>query len=397
VKTSQTEILSRWIPASRGVRVLGAALWISLALDRAALSAPPEEKAPNVAVVRVVRQNLVSEVTFTSEFRPYQEVELHAKVSGYLTSISVDFGDQVTEGQQIAELEVPELEDDLKSGQAELEKDRQEVARAEANAGDTHVISSRLVSADKSQPHLLPQQDLDTAAARDLAAQAALGAAKFAVRQSEARVGRLQTMVKYSRITAPFAGIITKRYVDPGALIQAGTTSSSQAVPLVRLSELKRLRFDMVVSIDFVSKIRVGDPVEIVFNSGKRMTVKISRFTHRVEMDTRNMVAEADIDNSDLSIIPGVFAKAILRPDQRANALSVPLQAVAGDDKPTVLRVTKQNELEEVPIKTGLETPSMIEVTDGLNEGDLVMIGSRDRVSAGMKVHPKTVELGGGK
>ena len=369
---------------------LGATLW----LLRTTHAAAPEEKTVEVAAVRVTRRDLANRVEFGAEFRPYQEVDLHAKVSGYLTWISVDIGDQVKEGQVIAQLEIPELEDDLAEAQALAERNQQEVKRAEAGSRDTHLLSERLASVEKARPNLIPQQELDTANARDEGAQAGVAAAKLAVREAQAKASRLAAMVKYSKITAPFSGVITKRFVDPGALIQAGTSSGSQAGPIVRLSQLNKLRFDLVVSIQYISTIRVGDPVEILFRSGESATVKISRFTHRVDSDTRSMIAEADVDNSDLKITPGSYASAVLHPDHRSQVLTVPLQAVSGETTPSVLRINERNELETRPVKTGLETPSLIEITDGLKEGDLVMVGGRDRVYSGLKVHAKLMVAG---
>ena len=168
-------------------------------------------EAMPVPVARVMRQDLYNEVTFPAEFRPYVEVELHAKVSGYVREMKVDFGDRVKAGQLLATLEVPELQDELHNAMATRQK-------AEADYANAHLIYQRLSAVNKDHPNLVAQQDLDTAEAKDRTAFAAIAATK-------AEVEKYQTLAAYTRITAPFDGVVTKRYADPGALIQAGVGS----------------------------------------------------------------------------------------------------------------------------------------------------------------------------
>ena len=158
-----------------------------------------------VAVARVDRQDLYNEVTIPAEFRPYLQVELHAKVSGYVEQINVDIGDRVKAGQLLAKLEIPEL-------QSELDRAQSAAKRAEADYKDAHLVYTRLQAVDKSNPNLVAQQELDAAEARDATTDAAVGAAK-------AEVEKYQTLVSYTRIIAPFDGVVTHRYADPGSLI----------------------------------------------------------------------------------------------------------------------------------------------------------------------------------
>ena len=210
-----------------------------------AATTPP---VPVVEVVRVDRENLSKEITVPAEFRPYTEVELHAKVSGYVKEMKVDIGDRVKAGQLIAVLEVPELHDDFDHAVANER-------RAQAGYRDAHLAYTRLVAVNTDHPNLVAQQDLDTAEAHDATAQGGLEEAK-------ADVEKYQTMVSYTRIVAPFDGVITKRYADPGSLIQAGTTSNTQAMPLVRISNNMLLRLDFPVSVDYVHGIRLDTPLQ---------------------------------------------------------------------------------------------------------------------------------------
>lgn len=332
-----------------------------------------------VAVARVTREDLYSEVTIPAEFRPYNEVQLHAKVSGYLDRINVDFGDQVKAGQLVAQLEVPELRDELDQALAAQK-------RAEADYWNTHLAYTRLQAVDQEHPNLLAQQELDTAEAKDRTAAAALAAAK-------ADAEKYQAMLGYTRITAPFDGVITRRYVDPGVLIQAGTSSATQSLPLVCVSDNYRLRLDFPVSVAYVKDVRPGTEVEVRVDSldDRRLTGKISRCTQKVDESTRTMTAEIEVPNSRLEFVPGMYATVVLKADRHSNSLSIPTEAVSSGQTSSVYLVNAKHEIEERPVTLGLETPNRYEVLAGLMEGELVFVGSRSQVHLGQKVEVKTL------
>ncbi|MBI3415352.1 MAG: efflux RND transporter periplasmic adaptor subunit [Verrucomicrobia bacterium] len=349
-------------------------------------------KIPPVAVVKVSRADLAQELIVDAELRPYQEIELHAKVAGYLESISVDIGDHVEAGQLLAVIEVPELADDITRTEAMQKRSEQEVTRAEAAYEETHLAYVRLVAVEKSQPNLIAQQDLDAAQGKDRVAAATLAATKSQVDVARAEVSKLRTMLKYSRITAPFAGVITRRFADPGALIQAGTASSTQALPLVRLSQNDRLRLVFPVSVSHVARIKMGDPAQVhVESSSKPFLGTIARSTHKVDSATRKMEIEVDVLNRDMALVPGMYASVTLKLDRRERALAVPVEALARGQTTTVFVVNRENHIEERPLALGLETPSKIEVLSGLNENELVMIGNRTQVKPGQLVAPKLI------
>jgi RND family efflux transporter MFP subunit len=333
-----------------------------------------------VAVANVTREDVYNEVTIPAEFRAYNEVELHAKISGYLTNLTVDFGDQVKAGQLLAELEIPELKDEMDRALASQR-------RAEADHNEAHWAFTRLRDVEKQHPNLVAQQDLDNAEGKDLSTEAAISVAK-------AEVEKYQTMIAYTRITAPFAGVVTHRYVDPGALIQAGTASATQSLPLVRLSDNYRLRLDFPVSVPYVKDIQLGQPVEVRVESlgGKSLTGTISRFTHDIDETTRTMVTEIEVPNPKLELVPGMYAKVVLRVGRHAQALTIPTEAISADRKAAVYVVNSQDQIEERPVKLGLETPARYEVLSGLKEGELVVVGSRSHLKPGEKVAPKLTE-----
>jgi len=332
-----------------------------------------------VAVTAVTRENLLKEIEAPAEFRPYTEVNVYAKVAGYVSRIDVDVGDQLMKGQLIALLEVPEIKDELDHALATYQ-------RSEADYKDAHLSYSRLLAANSEHSNLIAQQDLDSAEAKDAAAAGALAAAK-------ADVEKYRTLNDYARITAPFEGVITKRYADPGALIQAGTSSNTQAMPLVRISENRRLRLDFPVSVDYVARIRDDSPVTVRVDSlgGRTFNGRIARFTHRIDESTRTMMVEVEVANDSLELVPGMYATATLAIDEHSNVLAVPVEAVPSGAR-TVFVVDADQRLEERPIKLGLETATKYEVLAGLNEGDRVVVGNSGQLRAGQLVEAKFAE-----
>lgn len=343
-----------------------------------------------VSVTKVVREDLSRDLVIAAEFRPYQEIDVHAKVSGYIQSISVDVGDRVKQGQALATLEVPELGDELANVSASVKRSEEEAARAQAAYAETHLAFSRLSSVAKEKPDLVAQQDIDDAQSRDTMAGATMTAAQDHIREATANENKIKTMIAYTRIAAPFDGVVTKRYADTGALIQAGTSSSTQSLPVVRLSENSRLRLVFPVPESAVAKINESDPVEVNVQSiARNFKGVISRFDRRVAAATRTMEAEVDVDNKDLRIIPGMYASVTLKLDRRHEVLVVPVEAVSRQNTSSVFLVNKDNRVEERQVKCGVETASRMEIVSGLEENDLVVVGGRNRVLPGEKVEPK--------
>jgi len=377
-------------------------LW-SCTRPKAAVQA--DSNMPSVAVARVERQDLQRDLVLSAEFRPYEEVDLHAKVAGYLKEIRVDVGDRVQAGQLIATLEVPEMVDESaqaeatrKRSEAELVHAQGELSRAQSAHEAAHLNYQRLDDVIKVRPGLVARQEIDNALAKDRESEAQVDSAKAAVTAAEQQIRvaqaseqRIHTLQAYERITAPFAGVISKRYADPGAMIQAGTSSSSQAMPLVRLSEIARLRLVLPVPESAVPRIRVGSPIGIRVSAVNReFQGKVSRFSDRLQSTTRTMDTEVDVDNSRGDLAPGMFAEALVTLDRHNAALSIPVQAVAGaEDKATLLVVDAQNQLVQREVHLGLETPERREVLSGLEQGDLVVVGKAAGLHPGLRVRPQ--------
>jgi RND family efflux transporter MFP subunit len=390
------------VPAPQnGIRWWNWKIWLGLALAAIPVWAcrPSAAKAGaegtsaeaySVAAIKVVREDLSRDQVFDAEFRPYEEIELHAKVPGFVETLTVDVGDRVTNGQLLATVEIPELNDDLDRSQALERRSVEEAKKTEAEHEEAHLAYGRLAAVEKAKPNLVAHADIDLAWAKDRAAEAALATAKQQIQVAGADVKKLETMLKYCRITAPFDGVITKRFTDPGALIQNGGSASTA---LVRLSQNNRLRLVFPVSVSFVSLIKIGDPVEIRIESlRKTLAGTVSRSTRKIETATRTMDVEVDVPNPELVLIPGMYASVSLKLERRDKALVVPVEAVSRQKTSTVYLINQESKIEERAIKLGLETPGKIEVLEGLTENDLVMVGSRSQVKPGQKVAAKMLE-----
>jgi RND family efflux transporter MFP subunit len=367
------------------------------------------DEPPAVSVVKIARGDLSQTLTLAAEFRPYQEIEVHAKVAGYVKSITVDVGDRVRAGQLLAVLEIPELENDIVTDEATVRRSGEEVNRAQADltraesAHDVaHLGATRLAAVIQQRPNLVAQQDIDEAQGRDRVAEAqvstaraALAAAQEQLAVAKAGQNRTKTMFGYARITAPFSGVITRRYADTGAMIQAGTASQSQAMPIVRLSENSTLRLIIQVPESAVSQVRVGAAVEVKVQALDRsFEGTVARFAGKLNPETRTMETEVDVPNPSLQLVPGMYASAVIGTEKARDVVLAPVQAIdRQDNKATALVVAADGRLQSRTLDLGLEAPDRVEVRHGLTAGDLVVIGSRARLKAGGLVTPKPIDL----
>ncbi len=362
-----------------------------------------------VGVTKVVKKSLGRHITLSSELVPFQEIDVYAKESGYVKKLMVDYGTHVKAGQVMAILEIPELEAQLQEDQAEIRNAFNQVTRAQheleryqAQYNALHLQYTRLNSVFQSQPGIVAQQEVDDAQGKDLAAssqvdagQAALEAAQSQLAVSKAKLSHDQSLFDYSRITAPFSGIVTERYANLGTLVQAGTGSSTQAIPIVKLSQDDLFRLVIPVPEAYVRYIRVGDPVEVrVPSLNRTVPGKVPRFSVDVREDTRTMHTEVDVRNPDRLLVPGLYADADLTLEHREDIPSIPLQAVNHEaDKTTVFVVNGNNQLEDRVVTLGLQTATDAEVVTGLGEGEQVVISDRSGLKPGEKVVAQPVQV----
>ena len=204
-------------------------------------------------------------------------------------------------------------------------------------------------------------------------------------------MSKTKTLFGYAQITAPFASVITHRYADTGAMIQAGTSSQTQTMPLVRLSQNNVLRLIIPVPESAVSRIRLHAPVDVHVESlGRTFAGTVARFSDRLDGDTRTMRVEVDVPNPTLELVPGMYAQASIALDQATDALTIPVQAIDRTEKgASVVVVSRQGAVERRDVELGLETADRVAVTRGVDAGDLVVTGNRAQLKAGEIVRPK--------
>src|SRR5579863_3872942 len=370
----------------------------------------PAAQPRAAAVVAVTRGNLASSLTVAGQFQPYQQVDLHAKVSGYIRWIKVDIGDRVRQGEVLALLEVPELQNQVEGAQAEVRHSQSDITRAqsevvsaESTYSALHAEYTRLEEASKERPGLIAEQELDDARAKDQQAAAQVGVSKASLDAMQQQLGvsratssRLETMSKYEQIIAPFTGVVTKRYADTGTLIQAGQDNNTNTLPVVQVAESDLLRLRMPVPESDVPYIRVGGDVQVKVNAtGHTFTGKIIRFSRALDTNTRTMLTEVDVPNRDLSLSPGMYAETTIQLVQKNDALILPAQAVVqksdqSGDQSYVLVVDATNHVEKRNVTLGIQTSNRVEITSGLQPGDNVIASGQTGYQPGEVVSPHT-------
>ena len=363
----------------------------------------------SVGVVKVGRKDLERTLTVSSELVPFQEIDVYAKESGFVKELKVDYGSRVKANDLMATLEIPELElqvkeDDaaVKNAAAQIPHAQDELNRMQAQQKVLQLQFDRLNGVAQSKPGLVAQQEVDDSEGRALASAAQVEAAKSNLQSAESVLAAAQAkrehdqaLFDYSKITAPFAGVVTQRYANKGTLMQAGTNSSTQALPLVRLSEDDLFRLVIPVPESYVHYIHLGDPVNVnVPSLNRSFPGKVARFSVDVREDTRTMHTEVDVPNPARILLPGLYAEATIRLEKKGNALAVPLQAVDQDNGQTTVDVVDaSNTIARKQIAPGIQTPADSEVLSGLREGEMVVVSDRSGLKPGQSVQPKMINL----
>jgi len=401
----------RWMVAAALVIVAIAVVWIwssrggSEAEGGEAASGATAEGVVPAAVTRVTRRDLGSTLTISGAFKPFQDVDVHAKVAGYIRAIYVDVGTHVKTGQTLAVLEVPELAAQLSGTEAavqtaaeQIRRAQGDLTRAQSSQAAVHSAYARLKQAADSQAGLVAQQEVDDSQAKDLAgaaqvqsAEAELSAAKHQMESAQANQKEYAALSAYTHITAPFDGVITNRYEDTGALVAAGTANSTQSTPVVRLAQISVLRLVLPIPESIAAQIHLGQSIKVHVQALNQDYVgKVSRFADALNQQTRTMETEVDFQNKDGKLLPGMYVQAEVSHDEKKNVLTVPVEAARQrGDSGTVLVINTQNVVEEKHVKLGESDGTRIEIVSGLNEGERVIVGHLGEYRPGQKVQPK--------
>ena len=359
---------------------------------------------PSAKVAAAMRGDIAHTLSLAGQFQPYQVVDVHPKVTGFMVKINVDIGDRVRKGETLAVLEVPELNAQLKGTVFEVERAKDdllraqhEIKRAEAIHSALHADYERLLETSKAQPGLIAQQELDDAQSKDLSSESQVDAAKAAAAaaQQHAEVAhtdndRVQAIQNYTNVVAPLDGVIVWRYADTGALIQSGTNSNEQDIPIVRLSQSGLLRLRMPIPENDIQFVHIGDPMQVRVDAiGRSFTGKIVRFTRDVNFETRTMETEIDVENQDLSISPGMYANTEMQLARASNVTTIPVEAlVLKGNREAVYSLDASNRIHIRTVDVGLQGSKLAEIKSGLKPGDRVVLGGQENYTEGEQVSP---------
>jgi membrane fusion protein, multidrug efflux system len=325
------------------------------------IEAADAPKPIEVKVVHPTRGEIIRYVKLPGTIRANQQATLYAKVAGYLKSISVDKGDRVQAGQSLGEIEVPELQADLAKYKAEVrvaERDYDRVSAAQQKAAD-----------------LVTPQSVDEARGR--------------LEVAKANQERTETLLSYSKIVAPFSGIVTARFVDPGAFIPAATSgSAAQTAAIVTIADFNIVRAQAALPEVEASLAKVGQPVKFTVEglAGKTFDAQISRFTYALDDATKTMLVEADLPNPELLLRPSMYAMVRVGLEKHNDALQIPVDALVMEKANAFAFVAEDGKAKRKGIQIGFNDGAKVEVLSGLTDKEQVILVGKLTLADGAPV-----------
>jgi len=380
-----------------------------LAEKHLAASVPPPAKSaevdsrPQVEVVHPRRVTVAQRLQTNATLAAFEEADLFAKVTGYLSDVRVDIGDHVKAGQILAVIDIPELEQQLAEDQAQLaskqsalETARRQVDHDRANRTLQDITLKRQEALFKDQ--WVPAQMVDQTRADAAVAKANVGVAKanrtLAAHQIDlaaATVEKTKALLAYSQIVAPFDGVVARRLVNRGDLVQAPT--GTLMTPLFTVQRIDTIRVFCDVPENDVPLVHIGDPAIVKPSGleGKPFIGKVTRFSLRLDPETRNMRTEIDLPNPEEHLYPGMYAEVSLEMNRHPDALTVPSAAVGTDSAGNFVYTVTDNQIARLAIKIGLTDNGRTEVTAGLSKDTPVVTTFRGAPSPGTAVQPSPV------
>jgi membrane fusion protein, multidrug efflux system len=322
-------------------------------------AAPAPARMQTVMVTQPRRQDAIRQITLPGDLTGFFQATLYAKVTGYLSKINVDKGDWIRSGEVLAEIEVPELAHRLGHEQATLQINQ--------------LTYQRLERVWKSDPRLVAREDVDIAYAK--------------YQESVSNVAELKSMMEYTRIVAPFDGVVTARFVDPGALIQAsggeptfelgGSAAHPQgtATAVVSISSMNLLRVYVYVPEEAVGDIRRGMRATLTLREypGRHFSASVARYATSLDLSTRTMLTEVDVENPQHDLYPGMQANVAINLENHRGALTVPPSAVGGSSTDAAVYVVRNSRLQKIEVTTGIRTGEYVEIVSGLTDQEQVV------------------------
>ena len=379
-----------------------------------------ESSLPVVTVVQVKRSAPTSELLLPSTLTPLTEAYIYARASGFVKRRYVDIGDRVREGQLMAEIDAPDLDQQVVQARASLQQTRANLGQAQASleqaqaqqklTGVTLARWKTLVARGvlSQQEGDQKQADYDNATAQVHVQEANIRAAQDNVRASEANLARLIELQGFKFIRAPFTGIVTSRSVDVGSLISAagagqgnpnlgsnaggGNNTSGE---LFRVAQIDRLRVQVNVPQSYSPSIHLGLPANITLQemSRRKAVGKVTRTSNSLDQNTRTLLTEVQIDNRDHSLLPGMYAQVQFVSERTDPPILIPGDSLVIRSKgPEVALLQPGNKIHFIPITVGRDYGTDIEVTGGLTGGEHVVVNITDDVQEGVEVKPASAK-----
>ncbi len=342
--------------------------------------------APTVTVVNVESRPLELVSTQPASIEAFYEADLNAKITGYVSNLKVDIGDQVREGQTLFEIDAPEIKQALISAEAQLEKyksaEQAAVAKLKAIESESARISALVSkgSLNEKTGHEATQR-LETARAELAAAQGATTAARAHIEEARA-------LVAYSTIKAPFDGVVTARAVDPGDLVYSASSSKGTSAPLMKVAQTDKLRAIAYLPESDAVWLDIGDRATLTFSSlpGKTFQGAVARTSGAVDVKTRTIRAEVDIDNSSGALIAGIYGTVEIQLETQSQALLLPAGSVRFDGEPHVYLLNGDSTISKTPVKLGFDDGQWLQIVTGLRGGDRVVETMIGRLQDGDQV-----------
>jgi membrane fusion protein, multidrug efflux system len=348
--------------------------------------------APTVEVTKVLSKKLAITTRLPGELQAYEAVAVFPKVTAYVDSISVDRGSRVQAGQLMARLVAPEVAAQRAEAQSKLQAAEAQRAEAEAKLASDQSTYDRLKSASAT-PGVVAGNDLEIAQKAAEADRARLEALRESAEAAKSALKSITEIEGYLQVRAPFDGIVTERNVHPGSLVGPATGDSGAAMPMLRVEKTARLRLVVPVPEKYATGIKVGSKVEFSVPAFPSQTFAgtIARIAHSVDVKTRTMPVELDVNNADGRLSSGMFPE-VPWPVRRVEpTLFVPVSAVARTTEATFVIRIRDGNTEWVNVQTGELDGKSIEVFGGLREGDEVAVRGTDELRAGTHILTKQV------
>ena len=344
---------------------------------------------PQVDVTGVQSKKLKATIALPAELAPYEAVDLYAKETGFIKSIRVDRGSTVKQGELIAEIEAPELVAQRAQANAAYQSAESQLAAGQAKLAADQATYERVAAAAKT-PGVVAPNDLEIAEKNAQSDQANVDALRKTADAAQEGLRAVTQLESYLRVTAPFDGQITTRYVHPGALV--GPASGAGAMtPIVHIETVTRHRLVVPVPENDVAGVPEGTPVNFTVPSfpGKTFTAPIARISHGVDIKTRTMPVELDVRDPKAELVPGTFCEVQWPVSRNYATLFVPASTVGSDLERTFVIRVRNGKTEWVDVKTGVRVENSIEVFGNLKEGDLIAIRGTDQLRPGVTVSPR--------